>query len=302
MAMSTTKTTSQTNPKKGALQKKILLLLSAGLALGLTRNPNQYFRIVQETGKEWKNIERDSLNRAIRSLYESKLVSIKDNHDGTLTLVLSKEGKRLALTYDIENIELKTPTQWDGRWRIAMFDVPEKYKRTRDALRMHLKNIGFYEFQKSVFVHPHPCAKEIEYITEFYQARRFVRFIVATEIDNALEESNYGITDIILKIDLLQNVSPDKSIREAAQRAINMIQNKMIAIERDPKIWQALKDYEKGVWRKEQKTLDTASKKLFHDMFLEYKRLGFDLPAKKQSLKRARHGGMFAQTDNTPKY
>ena len=142
---------------------------------------------MQEIGKEWKKIERNSLNRAIRSLYESKLVSTKDNHDGTLTLVLSKEGKHLALTYDIENIELKTPAQWDGKWRIVMFDVPEKFKRTRDALRTHLKNMGFYEFQKSVFVHPYPCAKEIEYIMEFYQSQRFVRFIVATEIDNALE-------------------------------------------------------------------------------------------------------------------
>ena len=174
-------------PRRSALQKKILLLLTAGLALGLTRNPNQYFRIVQEVGKEWKKIERNSLNRAIRSLYESKLVSTKDNCDGTLTLVLSKEGKQLALTYNLDNITIKTPAEWDRKWRIVMFDVPEKTKRFREALRMHFKNMGFYEFQKSVFVHPYSCAKEIEYIMEFYQARKFVRFIVATDIDNALE-------------------------------------------------------------------------------------------------------------------
>ena len=174
-------------PRRSALQKKILLLLSAGLAIGLTRNPNQYFRIVQEVGKEWKKIERNSLNRAIRSLYESKLVSTKDNCDGTLTLVLSKEGKQLALTYNLDNITIKTPAEWDRKWRIVMFDVPEKTKRVREALRMHFKNMGFYEFQKSVFVHPYSCAKEIEYIMEFYQARKFVRFIVATDIDNALE-------------------------------------------------------------------------------------------------------------------
>ena len=137
--------------------------------------------------KEWKEINKASLNRAIQSLYESKLVSTKDNRDGTLTLVLSKEGERLALTYDIENMEIKHPRNWDGKWRIVMFDVPEKIKKVRDALRMHFKNMGFYEFQKSVFVHPYPCAKEIEYIMEFYQARKFVRFIVATGIDNALE-------------------------------------------------------------------------------------------------------------------
>jgi DNA-binding transcriptional regulator PaaX len=163
-----------------------MLLLYGGVALGLTRNPKQYFRIVREIRKEWVDIDRNSLNRAIRSLYESKLVGTKDNCDGTLTLVLSKEGRRLALTYDIENMEIQTPARWDGKWRIVMFDVPEPFKRIRDTLRMHFKNMGFYEFQKSVFVHPYPCAKEITYLMEFYQARKYVRFIVATKIDTEL--------------------------------------------------------------------------------------------------------------------
>ena len=98
----------------------------------------------------------------------------------------------------------------------------------------------------------------------------------------ALEASDYGISEIILKIDLLQNVSPEKAIREAARRAIDTIQNKMIAISRDPKIWRAIKDYSEGAWKKEEKLLDTASKKLFNDMFLSYKRLGLDLPPKEQ--------------------
>ena len=172
---------------RSSLQKKIMLLLFGGLALGLSYNPNQSWRVIREVGKEWKKINRISLNRAVHSLYESKLVETKDNRDGTLTLVLSKEGNRLALTYDIENMGIKTPAHWDGKWRIVMFDVPETQKKIRDTLRMHFKNMEFYEFQKSVFVHPYPCAKEIEYIMEFYQARKYIRFIIATEIDNALE-------------------------------------------------------------------------------------------------------------------
>ena len=181
------KKTNERLTRRSTLQKKVLLLLSAGLALGLTRNPNQYFRIVREVGKEWEKIERNSLNRTIRSLYESKLVLTKDNHDGTLTLVLSKEGEQLALTYDIENMWIKRPSRWDNKWRIVMFDVPEPLKKVRDTLRMHFKNMEFYEFQKSVFVHPYPCAKEIEYIVEFYEARKYIRFIIATYIDNELE-------------------------------------------------------------------------------------------------------------------
>ena len=101
--------------------------------------------------------------------------------------MLSKEGRRVALSYDIENMGIRRPDRWDGKWRIVMFDVPEPLKKVRDSIRMHFKNMGFYEFQKSVFVHPYPCAKEIEYIMEFYEAKKYIRFVVATDIDNAIE-------------------------------------------------------------------------------------------------------------------
>ena len=103
----------------------------------------------------------------------------------------------------------------------------------------------------------------------------------------ALEAADYGIIETVLQIDLLQNVSPGKEIRTAAKNAIDTIQNKMIEIERDPKIWTAIKEYESGAWKKEKKTLDEESKKLFKDTFLNYKRLGFDLsPAKQERVKR----------------
>lgn len=195
MTKATQKISTGTKTRRSSLQKKILVLLYGGIALGLTRSPKQYFRVAREIHREWQNIDRDSLNRSLRSLYKSKLVETKDNHDGTLTLVLSKKGKLLALAYDIENMGIKKPAQWDKKWRIVMFDIPEPLKRVREALRMHFKNMGFYEFQKSVFVHPYPCAKEIEYIMEFYQARKYIRFIVAAEIDNALElKRHFNIT------------------------------------------------------------------------------------------------------------
>ena len=128
------------------LQKKILLLLQAGLVLGLTRNPKQYFNVISEVQRGWQSIDRNSLNRAIRTLYKSKLVSTRCNRDGTMTLVLSKEGDDLALTYSIENMGIQRPTHWDRRWRIVMFDVPETHKKIRDTLRMHFKNMEFYFF------------------------------------------------------------------------------------------------------------------------------------------------------------
>ena len=171
----------------GHVQEKVLLLLWGGLALGLTRSPKQYFRVLGEIKNEWKAINRKALNQAIERLYMSKLVTVKDNRNGTLTLILSDEGKEVALTYNLDRIAIQKPAHWDGKWRVVMFDVPENLKKVRDTLRLHFKNMGFYEFQKSVFVHPYPCKDEIEFIIEHYDIRRFLRFMVATDIDTAIE-------------------------------------------------------------------------------------------------------------------
>ncbi|MFH1956722.1 MAG: CRISPR-associated endonuclease Cas2 [Patescibacteria group bacterium] len=170
----------------GSTQKKILILLLGGLALGLSRSPRTSFQIIKQMKKEWGWINQQNLKRAIKKLYESKLIKEKENKDGTITLILTDKGKEKALTYNIDEMEIKKPKIWDKKWRIVLFDVPEKTRKIRDAFRDHLKNLGFYEFQKSVFVHPYDCHDEIEYLIEFYNARRFIRFITAESIDNEL--------------------------------------------------------------------------------------------------------------------
>jgi DNA-binding transcriptional regulator PaaX len=170
----------------GETQRKILLLLFGGIALGLSGSPKKYFQILKAISKEWKEINKQSLKRAIKKLYESKLIAEKYNPDGTITLVLTDKGRQKVLTYNIDEMEIKKPKQWDGKWRIVLFDIPNKIRKIRDILRCHLRNLGFYEFQESVFVHPYDCKDEIDYLIELYDIRRFVRFIIAESLDNEL--------------------------------------------------------------------------------------------------------------------
>lgn len=170
----------------GTTQRKILLLLLGGFALGLSGSPRRYFRILKMIGKEWQNIERGKLWRSIQALYRSQLVHTNRNPDGSYTLVLSGEGRRRALTYRLEDMRIPVPPVWDKKWRMVLFDIPQKRGRTRDAFRMHLKQIGFLELQKSAFVCPYPCADEVEFLVEMYGIRRHVRRMTVEAIDTDL--------------------------------------------------------------------------------------------------------------------
>lgn len=169
-----------------ATKKKILLILLAGIALSCTRSPRKQIKIIRDVADDWKEINDRALKAAIKSLYSSKLINQKNNKDGTITFELSDNGKHTALTYNIDNMVIKKHL-WDKKWRIVAFDIPEKIKKVREALRLHLRNLGFKELHRSVFVLPYECRNEIEYIVEFYNARRFVRYIEATSIDNELD-------------------------------------------------------------------------------------------------------------------
>lgn len=168
----------------GAMQQKILLLLWSGLGLGCLYSPRTSWKIIKAAHKEWRDINKQSAERAITALYESQLVDTNKNEDGTVTVILSDKGKKRVLTYNLATMEIKKPPKWDTLWRIVSFDIPEDKREMRDALRTHLLNLGFFELQQSILVHPFECLDEIEYLIGLYDLRQYVRFIRATYIDN----------------------------------------------------------------------------------------------------------------------
>lgn len=170
----------------GPNQKKIVLLISAGIGLSLTRSSSKYFKIFKETAKEWNKINKQSLERAISALYRSKLIREQENSDGSLTMILTDKGKEKAITFNIDNMKIKKPRVWDKKWRIVLFDIPEKHKPAREVLRETLKRLGFYKYQESVLIYPYPCQDEIDYIIEYFNIRLYVRMITASVLDNEI--------------------------------------------------------------------------------------------------------------------
>ena len=173
-------------PGVGKIQKKLLTLLLGGLSFSLSRSPRQQIYILKSIVRELKEIDRKSIDQAIASLYKSKLVSVKENVDGKITMLLTENGRIIAQTQNLDNINVIKPKYWDEKWRIVLSDIPEVHKKARDALRLHLKKMGFFEFQKSVWVYPYNCKKELEFIVEFYGIKKFVRYGILEKIDNDL--------------------------------------------------------------------------------------------------------------------
>lgn len=166
--------------------QKILILLLGGVTLALSSSPRKHFQIIKSIQKNWEWIDRHNLYRNIKTLYRSRLIDKKDNPDGTTRLILNDLGRAHAIRYKIGEMKIRPMKKWDLKWRIVMFDIPEKQKKARDALAHSLKNIGFHQFQKSVFINPFECRDELDFVIEFFNVRPYVRFLLTEKIDDDL--------------------------------------------------------------------------------------------------------------------
>lgn len=73
-------------------------------------------------------------------------------------LKITKDGKRFLIRETLfEKLKDNKNKKWDGKWRVLIFDIPEKRKTDREHIRHILYSIGFMCLQKSVWIYPYDC-------------------------------------------------------------------------------------------------------------------------------------------------
>jgi len=69
---------------------------------------------------------------------------------------ITERGKRV-LEFEMQKTALTKKRKWDHRWRVIIFDIPERRKNVRNRLRRFMHEYGFVRLQDSVWVYPHDC-------------------------------------------------------------------------------------------------------------------------------------------------
>ena len=102
--------------------------------------------------------------------------------DDYLVYRFSEKGKEKLKKLVLDELIVKTPKKWDKKWRLVVFDIPESKRKAREALRKKLKDMKFYQCQKSVWIHPFPCMEEIEFIKNVFNIKPFVKLFLVEEM------------------------------------------------------------------------------------------------------------------------
>lgn len=168
------------------IAKTILNILGMGtiLAIALVApNAVQLLKIFYKKHTVIRKFDNKNNFKTINKMVERGWIR-QSQKDGNTVINITKDGKTEDLKFKLEKMTINKPKRWDGLWRIVIFDIPEKHKVARNILRSTLKRLGFYQWQKSVFVLPYDCKKEITYIKEIYELPFYVKMITTDKIDD----------------------------------------------------------------------------------------------------------------------
>ncbi len=167
--------------KIGSLEKDLLKLLLGVKDEEIFNRNSQTFSSIFKTANQKKYYSKITKN------LEKKGFLVFRNKDGELGVEITKKGKEALRNLSLEKISKeKRKEEWDGKWRIVMFDIPEKKRKIRGLLRDSLKRMGFLQIQGSVWIYPYPCEEIVTLIKSNVSLEREVVYMTA----NSFEKDN----------------------------------------------------------------------------------------------------------------
>jgi CRISPR-associated endonuclease Cas2 len=134
-------------------------------------------------GKAFHLSRPDNIQTAAKRLASKGLIRFERQNGITFLALTQKGAAYMDYVYAID-FKLRKPARWDKKWRLVIFDIPEKRKRLRDVLRATLHRIGFIRLQDSVWVYPYDCEELITLLKTEFKVGKDVLYMIVDKIEN----------------------------------------------------------------------------------------------------------------------
>lgn len=172
-----------TKPKSEITKDIFTWLFFAGIVAIATTSPYFVQNVINAYQKS-RRYPKQKVSNAFYRLKKQGMIEIQ-TINRQIYISLTPEGRKKAGILQIDTLKITRPKRWDRKWRLLMFDIPQARKISREALRGKLKELGFHQLQKSVWVYPFDCTAEVEILQEFFGlSQNEMRLIITKNIGN----------------------------------------------------------------------------------------------------------------------
>lgn len=161
------------------IQKAILTTVeAAGVITLVTLIPNTAL-ILKSFGYDSARRQKETIKRSRERLVRKGLLVYKDGF-----LRLTERGEEELREMELKNWKLEKPKKWDGRWRVLIFDIPNRKKGVRDKVRATLMSVGFIKVQHSVWIYPYDCEDLITLMKADFKIGKDILYLIVDSMEN----------------------------------------------------------------------------------------------------------------------
>ncbi len=179
----------------GAFQQAMLAAAAVGgvvLIAAMIPNVAQLLKYFPgyKKGAKFNYQAKSALGRLVA---KGLVVFVEEN--GKRYAHITEKGERV-IQMETEKVKIAKKRKWDCRWRVVIFDIPERRKSVRASLRRFMNEYGFVRLQDSVWIYPYDCEDLIALAKANFRVGADVLYMIVERLerDKHLRE-HFGLPD-----------------------------------------------------------------------------------------------------------
>ena len=169
--------------RRGQIESAILSALAiGGIGLVAITAPNM-LQLLKRIDPDWivKRDPKRRIRETVGRLKEKGFVEFVKK-DGRTRLTITNKGRKRFNSL-VLNGSLPRPKHWDRKWRLVIFDIPEKKRSIRVRARTIVSNFGFTRLQNSVWAFPYDCEEAVALLKAELRIGKDLLYIIADAIE-----------------------------------------------------------------------------------------------------------------------
>ncbi|MEK6809060.1 MAG: hypothetical protein AABY40_00130 [Nanoarchaeota archaeon] len=165
--------------RRGKLQRIILESVATAGILSVALVAPNVLKSMKKLGVLPKFRQKEYVSSTASKLVRRGLMRFVDGH-----YEMTHLGEKILTLWRIDNYKFNKPKRWDRKWRMIIFDIPEKKKKTRKQISGLFGQAGMYRLQDSVWIFPYDCEDIIGLLKTEFRVGKDVLYVIADEIEN----------------------------------------------------------------------------------------------------------------------
>src|SRR3989338_1306775 len=165
--------------KRKNLQQIILSTIAVAGVLSVALVAPNVLGTLAKLGILQNNRQKEYINSSASKLAKRGLLFYNGK-----SYQLTSQGESLLRRWQFADFRFKRPKKWDKKWRVIIFDIPEKKKKARDDLTVLFRQTGIRRLQNSVWIYPYDCEDIITLLKIDFRIGKYLLYMIVDELEN----------------------------------------------------------------------------------------------------------------------